>query len=1058
MFNSFQIRTALLFQFLLILNLGAQEYISTFYTTQQGLPQEYIYAVDQDTNGYLWVGTGGGVSRFDGFGFKNYTITDSLADDFVTAVLSDKENMYLGHMNGDISLFSNGIFRKIIPDIEDKSAITGISYGVDGQVWASTFSSGLILLSNKTQLPVYKIKGERLPIVSFKFLTGQDLLIGSSRGLYHGRLTTTNEIEIIYHYKEIPDDKVQNIIDKHGEKGFYIATQNEGIFHFSNKEVNPHITSIDTQIEPWVGNIQTIFEDSRQNLWIGTFGYGLFKTKPDAKGNLHLINSFESGPVSKIQNIKTIYEDNEENIWLGNYGGGLVRLKHKVYFFDEFEESIYGSNVQAVCIDDNYRWVGTNKGLIKIGRNDGNILDFYNNERLSIGKITALYTDNNQVLYIGTEWDGLVVMGVESGKIKKLEYATGNLEKSITSIVGERNKLWFGTQKGVCEFDKRTFKKKWYTIQTIGLPHNSISQLYFDSFKRLWITTPTSTLCYLQEGKLEKINLSNESGGAIFQSVTQDSAQTIWAGTQGNGVFAIFADSVMNIKASEGLFSDYCYSLTSDKNGNIWIGHRKGLSRLNTNSLAVQAISGINSQEFNFDFNPNASFTDSKGVLWIGHSKGLMQYHPELENVKKYPPKLDITALRVNDADHEILNRLILKPGKYKIQIEYIGVSLKAPEQVKYQYMLQGYDDDWSQITSKNSVTYQRLSEGRYKFILNAESGDGITTIKPTEISIIIKAPVWKQAWFYVVLMVIVVLLVYGYIKRREYKLNEEKGILEQRVQERTLEIQRQKNEIQEQRDLIELKNTDITDSIKYARTIQSAIVPPVALLDNMLPEHFIINKPRDIVSGDFIWFAEKKEKIVITVTDCTGHGVPGAIMSMLGVSALNEIVNGRNITRANLILDALREKVVDTFSQKQSDSITFDGMSLSLVVINMRSHTFEFAGAYNNLLYYSNCEQKILYADRIPVGASYVEDVKFKSQKLEYKPGDVIYLYSDGYQDQFGGDNDKKFSSRRLRQTLFTVHQLPMPDQKQILVETLDEWKGDREQTDDITILGIRL
>lgn len=1054
----FHIKYFLLLFIFIPLRIFSQEYISTSYSTEQGLPQEYIYSILQDSSGYLWIGTGAGVASFNGFEFKKYTVNDSLADDFVTAGFSTSKGQFFGHMSGDISVFSNGKFEKIIPEIVGKSAITSIAQGPDGRIWASSFSSGLILLSHKTRLPIYKIRDDRMLIASFYFLTTQDILIGSTRGLYHGKLTSTNEIEIIYHYKDIPEDKIQSIVKRKDAEGFYVATQNEGIYYLSFKDSNPEISRIDSKIEAWISNVQTIFEDSRQNLWIGTFGYGMVKTQLNPRGELELLQDFNSELTEGVQNVKTIFEDREENIWIGNYGEGLIRLKYKTYFSEEFDAEEYGNNILTIHSGNKYRWLGTEKGLIEIDRATSEVLNFYSSEELSSGKITSLYSENDKVLYIGTEWNGVIALGVESGRTEILKYTDGNLEKGVKIITGSDNYLWIGTQKGLCEIDKHTLETKWYTIQTAGLPHNTINHLYFDSKERLWIATQSSVLCYLEDKELTKVNIPSGNGTGILYSIVEDTANNIWIGTQGNGVYFIQPDSIMNLTTNEGLLSDYCYSLISDKKGCVWIGHRKGLSKLNTYTLSVKAISKINSKPIDYDFNPNSSEEDNEGVIWFGHNKGLLQYRPALENLKNPPPKLAITRIKINDTQTTTVEeRLVLKPGRYKIQFEFIGVSLKSPDLVKYQYMLEGYDDDWSDIDYENTASYQRLIEGRYRFKVNAASGDGIITPNPVEVTIIIKAPVWKQAWFYMVLLLILVLLIYGYIKRREYKLNEEKRILEQRVQERTREIQRQKNEIQNQRDVIELKNKDITDSIRYASRIQSAIMPPADLLNDLLSEHFIINKPRDIVSGDFIWFAEKNDKIVVTVTDCTGHGVPGAIMSMLGISSLNEIVSKLRVLKANIILDELRDKVISALNQQNRENPTYDGMSLSLIVIDKKKKYFEYAGAYNNLIYYSDYEQKILYADRIPIGVSYMNEKKYKSQKVEYKSGDILYLYSDGYQDQFGGANDKKFTSRRLKQTFFTIHQLPLSDQKKILEETLSDWMQEKEQTDDITIMGIR-
>jgi len=181
---------------------------------------------------------------------------------------------------------------------------------------------------------------------------------------------------------------------------------------------------------------------------------------------------------------------------------------------------------------------------------------------------------------------------------------------------------------------------------------------------------------------------------------------------------------------------------------------------------------------------------------------------------------------------------------------------------------------------------------------LKANNGDGTVTESPLTISIIIKVPVWGKWWFYPLVVFLLIILTFSYIKWREYKFLAEKRVLEEKVLERTYEIQCQKNELELQRDMIDEKNANITSSIEYASTIQNAVFPPVELINKLLPDNFILSKPKDIVSGDFYWLAEKDNKIVIVLADCTGHGVPGAFMSLLGITLLNEIVNIMGITR----------------------------------------------------------------------------------------------------------------------------------------------------------------
>jgi serine phosphatase RsbU (regulator of sigma subunit) len=325
-------------------------------------------------------------------------------------------------------------------------------------------------------------------------------------------------------------------------------------------------------------------------------------------------------------------------------------------------------------------------------------------------------------------------------------------------------------------------------------------------------------------------------------------------------------------------------------------------------------------------------------------------------------------------------------------------------------------------------------------------------------INIIIKKPVWKKWWFYLIIVLLLIILTIIYIKRREYKFLAEKKILEEKVRERTYEIQCQKNEIELQRDMINEKNANITSSIRYASKIQNSILPPVELVDKLLPDSFIFSKPKDIVSGDFYWLAEKDSKIIFAVADGTGHGVPGAFISLLGITLLNEIVNIHGITTSDAIVTELREGVIHSLQQGRKDIPTSDGMDIALCVLDQHQKRIQFTGGMNNLVYVRDKKLGEVKGDRFSVCALTDYTGSFTMKKIEYKKGDVFYLFSDGYQDQFGGDFDRKFLRKQFYLTLLEIHELPMLKQKETLETKLNEWMKDNPQTDDITVFGIRL
>ncbi len=291
---------------------------------------------------------------------------------------------------------------------------------------------------------------------------------------------------------------------------------------------------------------------------------------------------------------------------------------------------------------------------------------------------------------------------------------------------------------------------------------------------------------------------------------------------------------------------------------------------------------------------------------------------------------------------------------------------------------------------------------------------------------------------------------------------------LERIVKERTAEVVKQKDEIELQRDQISEQKQQITDSIQYASRIQSAVMPSKDFINKALPNYFILFKPRDIVSGDFYWIGEKDNKIIVVAADCTGHGVPGAFMSMLGVSFLNEIINKSEVTQANLILNQLREYVKSTLGQEEhtEEIKAKDGMDIAICVFDFQSKTLQYAGAYNPLYLIRNGELIETKADKMPIGIYINEKTTFTNHELNFEKEDIFYIFSDGYIDQFGGERGFKFMSKPFKRLLLDISDKTMSEQYKILEQKHNEWvnyidprtKSAYNQIDDILIIGIKV
>jgi len=1025
---------------------------------EDGLSQSFIYSILQDAHGYLWIGTDNGLSRYNGFVFENFTTSDSLADNSITCSINDGEYLWFGHRNGRISFYDGKKFSPADVPQPITNPVTQFAKSPDNQIWAGTYSDGLLRLGKQPgNVDHYMFKDQTF-IISFDFLDDSDLFVGTNTGLLFCRLKDPGMIEIIRTVKEIPESKIAAIQKMRTGSGFYIATESDGVFRLTKEDNRFKVSGIIADPDSDLTGIQDIYEDSQSNLWLASFGNGLIKMNFFTSGELTKIDYFNNSGQFVTNNVKTVFEDREGIIWSGNYGEGLTQITPKTFSVYTFDKNLYGNNIFSIWSDKEYRWIGTENGLVKLDQPTGKIVRFYSKgSGLPKDTVTAIYSTDGKELWIGTEKNGVFRMETGKGRIIKYPVGNGTLENSVTAIAGKGEEIWIGTKKGLCNINSLNGEINWYSISQGGLPHNFIRCLFIDRIGKLWISTRSNILTYIINDKIFKVQLSSGSGVLTLGPISEDENSQIWVGSIGNGVFRVDADSIINFTTKEGLLSNYCYSLIFDDDKNLWIGHKGGLSRIRTTDFSVKPVNQIELLTDSYQFNSNAINKDQQGKIWFGSSEGMISYDQSMESPKLLPPVLGITSIRINDEEIEYTDKIILSPGNYKLRIDFLGINLKEPSLVTYQYQLEGYDQS-PEITKNTYITYNRLTEGDYKFVLRASSGDGVVSVNPLTVNIIIKKPIWKKLWFYLVDLLLLIILTYIYIKRRERKFLAEKRILEEKVKERTYEIQCQKNEIEQQRDLIDEKNENITSSIRYASNIQNAVLPSFDLIDKLLPDNFILFKPKDIVSGDFFWLTEKDNKIVFTVADCTGHGVPGAFMSLLGITLLNEIVNIQGITRSDAIVNSLRERVIQSLQLNQKIRQTKDGMDITLCVLDKKEKRIQFTGGMNELVYIRDGRLETVKADSISVCIPYDNPLPFTMKEIDYREGDIFYLFSDGYQDQFGGESERKFLRKHFYVILLEIHKLPMSRQREILDEKITDWIKDDIQTDDITVMGVRL
>ena len=408
--------------------------------------------------------------------------------------------------------------------------------------------------------------------------------------------------------------------------------------------------------------------------------------------------------------------------------------------------------------------------------------------------------------------------------------------------------------------------------------------------------------------------------------------------------------------------------------------------------------------------------------------------------IEKTEKELKLQLADENLKDLE-LRRLRLEQEKQAQELVLLKrekeLELSEKERLKQEYELtiKKHEEEIQKVRIKELEQQKALQASELKR-KEAEEKEQLNEIKLLETENEREKEARKRAvWMEVLISIITILLFTGFLVTRK----------------KNTVLARQKKEIEE-------KNSAITASILYAEKIQSAVLPPLDFMEDYFDDYFILFKPRDIVSGDFYWGLNKDGISIIAAADCTGHGVPGAFMSMLGMAFLNEIINNTDDPRPDIILNELRKNVKSALRQTGQEGETKDGMDIALCIVDYKNYTLQFSGAFNPLFCIKDEELLQVKGDRMPIGIHQITESPFTRHIIDIKKGDAFYIFSDGYVDQFGGPEGKKIKLKHFQEIILGNYNKPMVEQKQILDKTFMEWKGDQDQIDDVLVIGIRV
>jgi len=1048
-----------------------QLYNFTNYSIDQGLPQSTVYCIHEDGFGYLWLGTESGVARFDGNQFKVYDQSSGLPGNKVRSIVKGPDNnIWVGTDKG-IGIF-DGTNWKSISSTDGLKGSTIMKMNVDGKkrVWAATNDAGINIITLGDSITIEKLDTKNGLSSNFVFDVLHDTLTKKSWIAMFGGVNMVTE----------------------SAKDFIVHNLEDSVITPSNQ-----ITSIE--------------QDKKGDLWFGTYDAGAFKLS--SKNGRYQIESFNSLNGITDPRIWDINCSTNNQVWLASNDRGLYCLENGQVKNITMENGLPGNQIIAFFRDSNRNlWLGSMSNGLTLYR--GNALVHYTRKQGLPGqKVWAIKNSTDGKLWVGTDEKALALLQFSNEQMKAqyFDKKQGFKSKQVISLdIDTDGDLLLGTQDdGMARFINGRF---YYLTTSDGLADNTINFVYQVPNYSVYAGTKMG----FNEIRNNQIGTISEESGLInneVQTVITDSKGNIWMGTWGGlAFFQAKTNTYRDFNEEEGLFDLSIYCLAADKFDNIWIGTSNGIYKYvlaadtimrmanlnlstkiinsmvfyNATTLIVGTSMGFNKIGFDekiekpirmdsydkqngFRFgetNQNAICKDEKGHVWFGTIGGLTCYRPELEDTITQKPKVYITGVRLSyqNVDWTSLGfktsgmmnlpqPLSLAYNKNHVTFDFNGIYLRNPEKVQYRYKLEPNETDWSPINKNNSSRNPGLSNGDFTISVIA-SIDGQHWSDAQVYHFTIRPPFWKTVWFYLALAILFGILLIGYIRHRERKLKKEKAHLEQVVKERTAEVVAQKDEIEKQKE-------EITDSITYAQRIQRAVLPGIDTLEHNTADCFVLFKPRDIVSGDFYWIGKVDNLLVVAAADCTGHGVPGAFMSMLGVSFMNKIIKEQKVALPDLVLAEMRRNVITSLKQGSHEGSSKDGMDMALCIINLETLAMTYSGAYNPAIIVSDGEPNELKADRMPVGYHIVMN-EYTPISVQLKKGDCVYLFSDGYQDQMGGPTCRKFMRKNLRELLVDIHQKTFCEQRDVLNTTIEDWRNDplgkTDQMDDILVMGFKV
>lgn len=1026
-----------------------------------GNPQ--VFDVTQDDRGVMYFANQRGVVEYDGVDFRIIKVQSNLEvhalvkgyDRRIYVGSIDELGMLVPSDNGNLEYRS--LLDELPEDFREFGRVRSIHTTNDEIIFQA---DDLLLIWNGESFQLVRPEGEDRIHRAF-VSEGRVFVRVTSKGMFELKGTSLEPLPdgVEFSNKPVHDISMFN--------GRLIGCADKmGIIQFSPDMTSSVIRSLDGV------NITAGLIVSDQLYVVGTFTKGIYVFNRE----FELLNHVDVSDGLADGNVQCLYLDQEKNLWVGTNKGVTkievtspistyaknAGLTSAVESIESFRGTIYMATFEGIFYIDRKA-----SGKERIKKIEGLNIDCYD--------LLPFETGSGTVLLIAAV-DGIKMYDPDSGE-KPSAIQSGGPWRMVRSKV-DTNRVLVCNYNGLSSvyWNGSTFENEGY----VGNFEEDVFNFQLEEDGTLWLGTTNNGVFKTHESIFQDSTVQIEHyymdeglpEGDVFIGMVE--GKPLFASEKGiyelrEGKFQLF--NGLGVDFSEG--NKGVHRIVTEPSGNVWmvifdqsnefeIGYSRPTDagyEWNSNEFVTHSEEIVHAIHFGLD-----------EVVWLGGVNGLMRYDPASTFKDERPFSAmvrEVTRGGVTlfsgaffDDKGNILSQqpdglipsLDYSDGNFVFR--FSATSFIEEEGTEYSFLLQGQDEDWSSWTTNTEATYTNVREGTYVFKVRARNIYGeVSEVASYEFTV--RPPWYRTVWAYVGYGVGFILLIYLAIRFSIRRVQRQKEHLEGVVKERTAEVVAQKEEVEKQKVLIEEKNKDIMDSIKYAKRIQDAILPNNDTIDQCFSDAFVLYKPKDIVSGDFYWIKEKEGKSLFAAVDCTGHGVPGAFVSIIGNNGLNRAINEFKLVQPSLILDRLTMIVEEAFVQEGYD--VKDGMDMALCSLDREKGILQYAGANNPLYHVRDGKLHEVKADKQPIG-SFDDRKPYTNHELEVKEGDCIYILSDGYPDQFGGPRGKKFKYKPLKRILEKVGDQPMAEVHDMLNITFEEWRGDHEQIDDVCIIGVRV